>query len=131
MDPHADPLHGTDGRAASGMSEESHIKSSSEEDAADLIEKLRREGKLKALPIIQVDKANLTLLSCDGKVLREYGVSGTWVCSEELQEGSIRYLGSASHAGHIELKALYVMSGGRWYNIVSGESEPHIDSWLA
>jgi len=93
--------------------------------AAQIIEELHKAGKLKALPIVSVDEEIMTLYSNTGMELKEYGLSGTWISTGKLHDGSIRYLGSASHAGHIELKALYVMAQNRWYNIVSGESEPH------
>lgn len=90
-----------------------------------VIEELRAEGKLKALPITHVNKEKSTLCSKEGMELREYRVSGTWVTTGELSNGTIRYLGSASHAGHIELKALYVLLDDQWHNIVSGAVEPH------
>ncbi|MCL1799323.1 MAG: hypothetical protein FWG23_06275 [Eggerthellaceae bacterium] len=93
--------------------------------AARVIEELRDAGKLKALPITRVSEERKTLYSNTDTEFKEYGLSGTWIPTGELQDGSIRYLGSASHAGHIELKALYVMVQDRWYNIVSGESELH------
>ncbi len=94
-------------------------------EAAEKIEELRAAGKLKALPIVGVDREQLTLYSCDGMELCEYGKSGTWVSTDRLCDGSIRYLGSASHAGHIELKALYVMLHNEWHNILSGTTEPY------
>lgn len=95
--------------------------------AAKLIEKLNEEEKLKALPIVHVDKEKYTLYSKEGIELCEYGTSGTWVPTGELNDGAIRYLGSASHAGHIELKALYVLVQGEWHNIVSGVVELYED----
>ena len=93
--------------------------------AARMIEELREAGKLKALPIIRANEQKKTLYSNTNIELKEYGLSGTWISTGDLEDGSIRYLGSASHAGHIELKALYVMVQGRWYSIISGESELH------
>ena len=93
--------------------------------ATRVIEELKEAGMLKALPIIRVNEQRKTLYSNTDREFKEYGLSGTWISTGELQDGSIRYLGSASHAGHIELKALYVMVQGRWYSIVSGESELH------
>jgi len=98
--------------------------------AAQVIEELREAGKLKALPIIRVNEERKTLYSNTNMELKEYGLSGTWISTGELQDGSIRYLGSASHAGHIELKALYVMIQDRWYSIISGESELHRHDWF-
>lgn len=91
-----------------------------------LIRDMRNAGKLKALPITATDKKTGTLKGADGTELREYGMpgSGRWVPIGELSDGAIMYLGSASHAGHIELKALCVFAGGAWYNIITGLSEP-------
>ena len=92
-----------------------------------MIDLLRNAGKLKALPIVRVDSKKYTLYSKDGIELREYGLTGTWIPTGDLHDGTIRYLGSASHAGHIELKALFVWEKGLWYNIVSGVTEPYAE----
>lgn len=90
------------------------------------IDALRETQALKALPIVGVDKEKRTLFAANGMEMREYGTygSGTWVETGQLQEGAIRYLGSSTHAGHIELKALYVLVENEWHNIVSGHTEP-------
>ena len=77
-------------------------------------------GKLKALPIVRTG----ALIAADGTELVEFWANdGTWVPAGDLTDGSIRYLGSSTHAGHIELKALYVMCGGVWYNILTGRPD--------
>lgn len=90
--------------------------------AASVIRSLRNAGKLKALPITRTDKTSGALIAADGTRLFEYGVagSGRWIPEGELMTGSVCYLGSASHAGHIELKALWVRVEDQWFNIVSG-----------
>lgn len=99
------------------------------EKAQDIIVDLRTHNRLKALPIERTDKARGTLIAADGTELREYGASGsgTWVVLGELGDGSVRYLGSATHAGHIELKALAVLVDGEWHNIFTGDIEPHLE----
>ena len=93
--------------------------------AQELIRDLRNKGKLRALPITGTDKETGALIASDGTQLREFGKagSGRWVRLGEQEEGSILYLGSASHAGHIELKALCVMVEGRWHNVITGLPE--------
>lgn len=94
-------------------------------DAAAVIERLRAEGRLRALPIGPVNWDDGTVRAFDGTVYRPYGSDGTWVAMGPLGEGSVRYLGSASHAGKIEFKALYVFVEGLWHNILTGKaSEP-------
>lgn len=94
--------------------------------AEDIIIDLRTHNRLKALPIQGVDKRKGTLIAADGTELREYGGSGSgrWVAVGSLKSGAICYLGSATHAGHIELKALAVLVDGEWYNILTKEVEP-------
>lgn len=89
--------------------------------AGELIRTLRNQGRLQALPIRATDEAHCTLIAQDGTELREYGSSGSgrWVSKGPLGDGAIRYLGSASHAGHIELKALWVLYDKVWYNIIT------------
>ena len=90
----------------------------------DTIERLKRDGKLKALPIKTTDKRTGALVAYDGTEFCEFWANdSTWVPEGELHDGVVRYLGSASHAGHIELKALYVMLGGTWYNILTGKPD--------
>ncbi len=90
-----------------------------------VIARLKAEGKLSALPIGPVDWDDGTVRAFDGTVYRPYGADGTWVALGPLGEGSVRYLGSASHAGKIEFKALYVLAEGLWHNILTGKaSEP-------
>lgn len=60
--------------------------------------------------------------SLDGRVMIPYGTDGTWVEAKPLEEGDIRYLGSASHAGKIEFKSLYVYIAGLWHNILNGKT---------
>lgn len=94
------------------------------DESASVIERLRASGALKALPIVRTDKGTGALIGADGTELREYEANdGTWVRIGRLRTGAIRYLGSASHAGHIELKALYALVGDTWYNVVSGRPE--------
>lgn len=95
--------------------------------AITLIRDLRNQGKLRALPIVATNKKTGSLIAADGAELCEYDRpgSGRWVRQNDLSasgmaDGSILYLGSASHAGHIELKALCVFVDGSWYNIISG-----------
>lgn len=93
--------------------------------AQELIRELRNKGKLGALPVVGTEKTTGALIASDGTQLREYGKpgSGRWVRLGEQAEGSVLYLGSASHAGHIELKALCVMVEDRWHNIITGLPE--------
>lgn len=89
---------------------------------AEIIEEAKRNGRLKALPIMSTNKRTGALVGADGTELCEYWANdSTWVPVGELHDGSVRYLGSASHAGHIELKALYVLCGKDWYNILTGK----------
>lgn len=93
-------------------------------DPVNMVERLRAAGVLRALPIVRTDKRTGALIAANGAELREYEANdGTWVSVGPVRTGSIRYLGSASHAGHIELKALYVLVGDTWYNVVSGRPE--------
>ena len=94
------------------------------DSAEQTIAKLRAEGKLSALPIGPVDWNDMTVKSFDGRAFRSYGSDGTWVEAKALKDGDIRYLGSASHAGKIEFKALYVLIGGNWHNIINGQVSP-------
>lgn len=82
------------------------------------------DRRASALPIRGVDWDDLTLTACDGTVLRPYGCDGTWVPAGDLREGTVRYLGSATHGGHIELKALYRLEGGQWRNVLTGRIAP-------
>ncbi len=91
--------------------------------AHEMIMRLRAEGKLSALPIGPVNWADMTVRSIDGRTFRAYGISGTWVEAKPYEEGDIRYLGSASHAGKIEFKALFVLIDGCWHNILNGNCE--------
>lgn len=95
-------------------------------DADDAIRALRNAGKLRALPIVRIDKESGMLVGADGSKLYECGGqgSGRWLRAEELRDGSVCYLGSATHAGHIELKAMWVRVGGLWYNIITCMPEP-------
>lgn len=81
-------------------------------------------GGPKALPIDAIDWNELTITAADGTILRPYGSDGTWIAQGPLVEGAIRYLGSATHGGHIELKALYVLRRGSWINLISGDIAP-------
>ncbi len=90
-----------------------------------VIERLRAEGRLSALPIGPVNWDDGTVRAFDGTAYRPYGSDGTWVAAGPLEDGAVRYLGSASHAGKIEFKALYVLVEGQWHNILTGKaSEP-------
>ena len=91
-------------------------------DATDMIERMRAEGKLSALPIGPVNWCDGTVQALDGRVMVPYGNDGTWVEAKPLEEGAIRYLGSASHAGKIEFKSLYVYIAGLWHNILNGKT---------
>lgn len=93
-------------------------------DPAEIIVQLKNAGKLKALPIVRTDKRTGALVAADGTELVEFWTNdGTWVPTGYLTDGSVRYLGSSTHAGHIELKALYVMCDGIWYNILTGRPD--------
>ena len=90
-----------------------------------LIQEMKKAGKLKALPIVSTNKQTGCIYAADGMELCEYWAKdGTWVPASPVSDGSIRYLGSASHAGHIELKCLYVSVRGQWINILNGEKAP-------
>lgn len=90
-----------------------------------VIEKLRAAGKLKALPIGSTNKQSGFIYAADGTELHEYGANdGTWIPVGPVVDGTIRYLGSATHAGHIELKSLYVSVRGQWINILNGKKAP-------
>lgn len=107
-----------------GARADSGILGATMDEPAKVIESLRAAGALKALPIVRTDKRTGALVAADGRELREFEANdGTWVPVGELRDGCVRYLGSASHAGHIELKALYVLVGGAWYSIISGRTE--------
>ncbi len=102
-------------------------KSQGSDSALGLIRDLRNAGKLRALPIVRTSKKTGALIAADGSELCEYGQpgSGRWVRvdaegADGVPDGTILYLGSATHAGHIELKALCVSVTGTWYNIISG-----------
>lgn len=97
-------------------------------EASGLIRDLRNQGRLQALPIRSTDEARGILIAEDGTELREYGISGSgrWVQAGPLDDGTIRYLGSASHAGHIELKALWVLYQGSWFNIITESPEDSV-----
>ncbi len=90
--------------------------------AFEVIERMRAEGKLSALPIGPVDWIDGSVRAFDGRVLVPYGSDGTWVEAKPLEEGDVRYLGSASHAGRIEFKSLYVFVDGLWRNILNGKT---------
>ena len=90
--------------------------------AAAVIARLKTDGRLSALPIGPVDWNTMTVSSFDGTVMVPYGSDGTWVADKPIEEGDVRYLGSASHAGKIEFKALYVFAEGAWHNILSGKA---------
>jgi hypothetical protein len=93
-------------------------------EPAETIAQAKDAGMLKALPIVRTDKHTGALVAADGTELVEFWANdGTWVPVGALTDGSIRYLGSSTHAGHIELKALYVMCGGVWYNILTGRPD--------
>lgn len=76
----------------------------------------------QALPIKKIDWNTLTITAIDGTELREYGCDGTWVPIGALKDGDIRYLGSATHGGHIELKAMFRLIDGKWVNLLTGAS---------
>ena len=93
-------------------------------DPVEIIAQLKNAGKLKALPIVRTDKRTGTLVGVDDTELVEFWANdGTWVPAGDLADGSVRYLGSSTHAGHIELKALYVMFDSVWYNILTGKPD--------
>lgn len=93
-------------------------------EPTQVIEQMKGAGKLKALPIKTTDKCTGALVAADGTEFVEFWANdGTWVPAGDLADGTVRYLGSSTHAGHIELKALYVMCGGAWYNILTGKQE--------
>ncbi|NHM14775.1 MULTISPECIES: hypothetical protein [Eggerthellaceae] len=107
--------------------QDQQTKTQVSEAAAAVIRDLRNAGKLRALPIVSTDKETGVLTAVDGSELCEYGQvgSGRWIRRGDggvgdAADGSVLYLGSATHAGHIELKALCVSVGGVWYNIISG-----------
>ena len=93
-----------------------------------LITDLLGSGKLKALPIVRTDKRAGTLIAMDGTELAEFWANdGTWVPVGKLCDGAVRYLGSSTHAGHIEFKALYVLCDGAWHSIIGAESRLQAD----
>lgn len=85
---------------------------------------MKRDGKLQALPIYGVNEIDGTLLDANGRALVPFGDNCTWVFCGPLNDGAIRYWGSASHAGHIELKAMFVLCEGAWHNIATGKITP-------
>lgn len=96
--------------------------------AASVIAKLKAEGKLSALPIGPVNWDDMTISTFDGRAMIPYGTDGTWVVDKPVEEGDVRYLGSASHAGKIEFKSLYVFIDGEWHNILNGKIDAPIVS---
>ncbi len=122
--------------------QDQQAKTQGSEAAAAVIRDLRNAGKLRALPIVRTNKKTGALVAADGTELCEYGHpgSGRWVRVDDADaagvpngegasavagtdgtpDGAVLYLGSATHAGHIELKALCVSVDGTWYNIISG-----------
>lgn len=107
--------------------QDQQTKSQGSEAALGVIRDLRNGGKLRALPIARTNKETGALIAADGSELCEYGQSGSgrWVRidaedADGISDGTILYLGSATHAGHVELKALCVSVAGTWYNIISG-----------
>ena len=86
-----------------------------------IIEELKSQGALKALAIVSSHVASGSLLASDGSELYEYGGfgSGRWVRKGDLHDGSVLYLGSATHAGHIELKAYAVLIDGSWHSAIN------------
>ena len=106
--------------------QDQQTKSQGSEAALGVIRDLRNAGKLRALPIARTNKETGTLLLADGSELsstdsREAaaGCASTPRTPMAFLMGPF-YLGSATHAGHIELKALCVSVAGTWYNIISG-----------
>lgn len=97
-------------------------------DPSAVIERLRAEGKLSALPIGPVNWDDMTVMDFNGRIFQPYGTDGTWVEAKPLEEGTIRYLGSASHAGKIEFKSLYVLIDGLWHNILNGKTQAVCES---
>lgn len=88
---------------------------------------MKTAGKAKsdhprALPIKNINWNTLTITAVDGTEFRQYGCDGTWVPVGTLNDGVIRYLGSATHGGHIELKAMFKLIDGNWINLLTGAS---------
>lgn len=101
-------------------------------DPAEIIVQLKDAGKLKALPIASTNKSTGALAAADGSEFVEFWANdGTWIPVGALTDGSIRYLGSSTHAGHIELKALYVMCDDAWYNILTGKQDKAVSPLAA
>ena len=48
---------------------------------------------------------------------------GLWAEFGPVREGSVRYWGSGSHAGHINLLPALAFQGGRWASLLGGRAE--------
>lgn len=69
--------------------------------------------------IERVDYQFMTLFDAQGNEYYELPDS-TWTIIGQPHEGSVRYWGSGSHAGHINLFPLMYYTNGHWVNIRTG-----------
>ena len=87
------------------------------------IDRLPEERRGKDVPrrfptvhICSVDYACQILVGEDGREYRELSDS-SWIEIGPVREGSVRYWGSGSHAGHINLLPLAYYSDGEWVDV--------------
>ena len=66
--------------------------------------------------IVSVDYACQILTGEDGREYYELPDS-SWIAAGPVVEGSVRYWGSGSHAGHINLLPLAYYENGQWVSV--------------
>ena len=71
--------------------------------------------------IVRVDYAVNELYDAEGRGYYELP-GGLWAEFGPEHEGSIRYWGSGSHAGHINLLPAMQLRSGRWVRLAGSES---------
>lgn len=79
-------------------------------------------ARAQTVHIYEVDYATGTLVDGEGRRYHEQH-DGTWLVEGAVHEGSVRYWGSGSHAGHINLCPMWVRERGAWRNIVTGKEK--------
>lgn len=67
--------------------------------------------------IVRVDYAKNELYDADGNGYFEMP-GGMWAPFGPVHEGSVRYWGSGSHAGHINLMPVAQYRNGTWVNVM-------------
>ncbi|MGI6216752.1 MAG: hypothetical protein ACOYIK_03970 [Coriobacteriales bacterium] len=75
-----------------------------------------------AVHVSRVDYESGILYDAQGCPYVELSDS-TWIEMATVGEGSVRYWGSGSHSGHINLFPLWEFREGGWFNVVNGKRE--------